>query len=782
VAKQLKQKHPAPLSAATLRGRISRAESEGRFQQALELAKSLYKQEPSAPHKELVQRMTLGRARQLLREGKDRDAVTILENAVGIDPSQAWHEQLAQELAAAGRVSRALDLLRPYPDSPVLPRVLTLAVDAALGQGKAGRDLLPASLQPSFDLVVHAFAQAETGQDEAARATLQPIGLRSPFLEWKLLLRGLIAYCQRDDPRAMENWQRLNQERLPARLAAPLRFTIDPVYRLAQSPATQASLQHMADRLQNSGLVHPLRTIQSALANEHKLPQAFRMAEEVLPTLRQQAPHLVPRLASCFFWTVIHAGMPEDITRFRRVFGSPVDDPHCQHLEALAHEQHHNLAQAHKAWQEFEKDVAAAPGVWPGDQAERVRALIWHHMGTNAAGIPDKEELAEIPRFLRNHPDRPRPLNPGPEKCFERSLELAADRLETHEALFKYWQRKHKVKEALKAGRRLLERFPDHVPTLESLGDLHLEQKHFREGLELLQQALRHNPLERRLRSKVSHAHLLTARDHAEAGGFDEARREYQAALPLEEGTKDATVLCKWAACEFKAGAAERAEALLQQALGEGENRLAVAYNMLIEVIRLKLPRPLKTRFDREFKAGLAEEPTAAAAAMIASTAASHRAAGFKYTGQKTHEKQVTAYLEKALKAEFTEAQLLSICSSLAELDSRKLALKYIKKGQKRFPNHPSFYIYEVEHNINLGPHRCPIWPTQELLKKAQDLVSAQPPDAQRAGLLETIQRAQEMVNMLNPFSDLPFTGGPLGDLFDADEEDDDWDDSGFGW
>ena len=56
---------------------------------------------------------------------------------------------------------------------------------------------------------MQAFAQVQAGQDEAARETLQPIGLRSPFLEWKVLLRGLIAYYQSDDVRALDNWQRL---------------------------------------------------------------------------------------------------------------------------------------------------------------------------------------------------------------------------------------------------------------------------------------------------------------------------------------------------------------------------------------------------------------------------------------------------------------------------------------------------------------------------------------------------------------------------------------------
>src|SRR5262249_20252324 len=147
-------------------------------------------------------------------------------------------------------------------------------------------------------------------------ATLQGIGLQSPFLEWKVLLRGLLAYHQKDDPRALENWQRLNAQRLPARVAAPLRFLIDPSFRTAQPPETQNVLQQQADRLQGSALVPSLRAIQRAMAHERQMPQAFRQAEQLLPALRAEAPQVTPRLANCFYWAVVSHGQPEDLRRY----------------------------------------------------------------------------------------------------------------------------------------------------------------------------------------------------------------------------------------------------------------------------------------------------------------------------------------------------------------------------------------------------------------------------------------------------------------------------------
>src|SRR5207244_3051514 len=151
---------------------------------------------------------------------------------------------------------------------------------------------------------------------------------------------------------------------------------------------------------------------------------------------------------------------------------------------------------------------------------------------------------------------------------------------------------------AEKAARRLLERFPEHAPTLEGLADLCMARQSYDEALTLFQRALKANPLERRLRMRVGTAYSYKARQDAEAGRFEEARSGYQAALTYDDRDRNYPVLCKWAACEFKAGAPERAEELLARAHAEENNRLAVAFSMLIETIRFKLPRPLKNRFD----------------------------------------------------------------------------------------------------------------------------------------------------------------------------------------
>jgi tetratricopeptide (TPR) repeat protein len=786
VSKKHQHRTFAAPTPAELGARIEKASREGRYQQALELAKQLNKQEPNPAHYQLLLKTYLGRARQLRGQGYLRDALTVVSAAMSVggdDP--AWLAQVAEELAACGDTKRALETLKRVPDSQALPRILGQAADAAVRQESAGRNSLPAELQGDFDRVLTAFAQVTAGQDEAARETLQGIGLRSPFLEWKLLLRGLMAFYQQDDARALENWQRLTPERLPARLAAPLRFEIDRAYQGAQPPAVQATLRNQADRLESDGLVPHLRNIQQALAGGESLARAFRVAEPVFPLLRQQAPHLLPRLAQCFFWAIVNQGQPEDVLRYERHFGTPPEDPHLDRLRALALENLGGPEAAHESWQDFERSVAKNPGAWPGDQARLVRALVWYHMGQNAASIPTKEEARELGIPKSELPDLPPPLVPGPEKCFRRSLELAPEELETYEALFSYYQRRHQPSKAERAAEQLLEHFPSHGPTLTALGDLRMEQGNYARALDAFQRAVKADPLNRSLRWKISTAHSFKARAHAEAGQFEEARAEYQAALALRETNRnESAIYCKWAACEFKAANPERAEELLQQALGEAGNRLAVAYSMLIEVIRLKLPRTLKTRFDREFNASLAEAPTGAGAAAVADTAATHRLAGVTYTGQKTHEKKVLGYLEKAKKASFTEEQLERICLALLALEARKLLLAYAALGRKQFPDNPRFYLVEADLYLLDDRRRIRTWIVEDLLKQARACAERLPPDEKRKELLDAIQKRMNRLDELNPFARLfrmenpfDFLGPDEDDFDDEDDEfdDDDW-------
>jgi tetratricopeptide (TPR) repeat protein len=760
---------------------VTKATQEGRFQQALELAKQLNKAEPTSAHQALVHDAYLNRAKQLRDQGYTNDARTVLLAASQFPGDNAWRQRISQELAGLGEAQHALDLLGEAPAPEVRQQTLAQAADWAMQRGDAGKSL-PLELLPQLEATRKAFTLLQAGQDDAAREALQGIGLQSPFLEWKLLIRGLAAYYQRDDSRAIENWQRLDANRLPAKLAAPLRFEIDTAFKNAQSPETQSRLRKLAARLQGPNTVATLRAIQAALGVRGEFTKALSLADSLVPALRVDAPHLAPRLRAIFYWTIVGDAAVEGVRHFSRVFGEPPDDPRLARMRALLAEQAGFFEAANDSWQAFERDVLASPEIWPGDQARLVSAIIWHRMGMNAVHA-EEEDFDDDEFFSPFERPRRKPQKPklDADECFRRSLELAPGYLESHKSLLHYHVQEQDDENVEKAARGLLQHFPEHVTTLVILGSLLQKRGETREGLEFLQRALKANPLDRKLRGQVGTAHLFHARSEAEAGRFDEARAQYQASLSYHDDKDDPAVLCKWAACEFKAGDQAKAEELLARALGRTGSRLAIAFSMLIEVIRLKLGPKLKKRFDAEVKAGFNEEPMADSVVQIAVTAGQHRAAGVTYHGQKTHEKNVVAYVDKASKVTFTEAQLLSLCEALTQLQANKVLQTFARKGKKRFRERPEFLLYEVRGTVRAAPYKI-----MPLLQKARRLVEAMPMGNERDKLLEQVDELEEK-HAFSPFHPSFFGGfqgfvDPFGrsgyDEFDdgfGDEFDDGW-------
>jgi tetratricopeptide (TPR) repeat protein len=783
VSRHNKQHGSAIATAGDSRARIERAAAEGRFQTALDLARQLFKHEPTPTHRELLQKAQLGRARQLRAQGATQDARNLLVGAAAPNDDPAWLEQAAEELARCGDLPAALALLDRVSNTQARPRVLAEAADAALAQGKNGRTLLPEPLRGQFDAIIQAFDQVEQGQDASARATLQSLGLQSPFLEWRLLLRGLMAFYVKDDARALEAFSRLNPQRLPARLAAPFRFALDPAFKRAQPPEIQKILQKQGDHLFGSGLLPGLRNLQAALADERKSANAFRIAETLLPSLKAEAPALVPALANCCYRNIIDQGTPEDVARYKRVFGAPPDDPELWRLPALALERRDQFRDAHPCWLDYEKSIAKHPQAWTNGQAERVRALVWCHLGQNASLVEDEGEKDEDDFLFappRRRGDTKTGLKPGPQECFEKSIALAPDLLEAHSALFQYELAHNRPGKAEKAARRLLEHFPQHVVTLEALGQLLMKKQKYADALGFFQRALRVNPLERRLRGQVILAHLYKARDHAERGEFDAARGEYRAALAFEDRQQAAGILCKWAACEFKAGDVATAEDLLQKALAEKGDRLAVAFSLLVEVIRLKLPRPLKTRFDKEFNEALAQPPTVEAACVLIDTAAAHRDAGIGYFGQKTHEKKILAYLERLSDVDLAEDQLVMVIDGVHALGSKRLEKQLIEKGLHRFPQSPWIPLARAKSEMAKGQYHYRDYTARRHLEQAKHLAEAMPRDARQQELLDEIDEQLEKLDEMNPYGFFGHRGGFFSHLFDGFDDSFGPDDDGW--
>ncbi len=719
------------------------------FNDALYQAKKLVHEAPTVEHWALLRKVYLAQAEHLC----DREQfvlahplLTEMENLPGNDAE--WWEKIASFRAGLGDWATALKLLGNVPDAEAPKRIMGVVADRALRQGTDGVNSLPPDLRDGFDHIIRAFEQYEKNRDEEARQTLQAIGSQSPFLEWKLMLRGLMAYSAGDDARAIENWQRLNPKRLPSALIAGLRYAIDASFRAAQPQNVKSQFQQQLDGFAGSGLTG-LRRIQRQLVTEDGLPDALQAVQAVVSELKRTHPQFVQKLANCFYWAIYNGGEPEDLKLYRRAFGPPVDDPDFARLEAMVMDKLGNLDAAHKFWQNYERWIGSQPERWPGEQGNRARAIIWEHMGQNARIHLEVEEEEEddFPSFLdflrgrRPQPKKKQPLKPGAEECFQRAWELAPNWDRPAGNLFDLLVNSDQLDKAEELSRRLLEQFPNEVDVLTSVGMLHEKRGNPGMALQCLKTALHSNPLDRTLRGAAAVMSFRYARELAIEGKVDDARGALQEALSTDPGNMQISIRCLWAACEFKWKNPERANQLLAEAQTDPAQRLMIAYRMVVEGGRLKLPKPNLATFQKEFADGLAGHPPAAEVFPLAAAAEMYRQEPVPYRGLLTHEKKIAGLVQRLINSNPTESELEKFGIALLWQKSWRLLKNAAYQGLNRFPENPFFYYFLGE--IELNKKNVREYDVVHHLKKALKLVEGSSDDRFRF-LRESIDRIRQ--------------------------------------
>jgi hypothetical protein len=84
------------------------------------------------------------------------------------------------------------------------------------------REQLDSPLSEEAEAVWEALELVHQGKFEPALERLRSISRQSPFADWRLLVRGLVAFYQGDIDAARQNWGRLDGTRRPGRIAATL--------------------------------------------------------------------------------------------------------------------------------------------------------------------------------------------------------------------------------------------------------------------------------------------------------------------------------------------------------------------------------------------------------------------------------------------------------------------------------------------------------------------------------------------------------------------------------
>ncbi len=722
------------------------------FTKAIEAADHLIGFDPTDDHLAYYVRTLATCVEGFLKQGKVKSATDTLRMAEQFAvTNEPFRADVAVVLAKAGEFAKALQLAN-------IPRVLMHIADLCVRRNRA--EGAPAEIKAEFPILQQACLHYDAGRDEPAKESLQKFGLTSPFLQWKLLLRGLIAYSGNDAARAAENWQRLNPEFLPATLAAPLRATVDEAFRQSLPKDTLTSFQNQTENQFSGGVAAGLREIQKVTGRDQPLTPVWKQVEALLPKLRASHPNLVPRLGNVLYHAIVVQGTPKDMEQYRRYFPHPPDDPQFCKLQALACETTDYPDAAIEHWQKYEAWLASNPSGWSPELLARARAIVLQRIGRLVEDMNIVDEApAELKRAMRKMigEDDLKTNFGNPDDYYRKSLDLSPDWPDPAYDLFDRLASQKRWPAAERVATDFLARRPDDLEMLDRLFEAHGAQRKRLERLAVAQKARTVNPLDDTLNRRVTIAYIAAIRQAMIDGDFgacdrlleevgEEGAKQYSASF----GSLRATL----SRLRKQPDAVAAAEA---SAFAVPAGRMAAALLLVVDGTLAKLKPAQRKEAEARLKDVLAEPAPAPNQVNVLYTTWQLLAAeGFAYRGQPTHEKKIVAMVERSLKADGSEDDYETAVSLLMQAKQNKAALAMTPKLCTRFPKSPVFPFVLAQAMVIKGVNYRTETRVRRLLIDAKRLAAASAKPVHQQ-LLEAIEEVEKKV--------APAFGG-LGSLF----------------
>lgn len=586
------------------------------------------------------------------------------------------------------------------PVRTVSPEILA-AADQAVRSGDATN--LPAEIQPQLKLIQDAFSAFSTGNDEKAREYLQAIGLSSPFLEWKLLLRGLMSHAAGDAPRANENWSRLDPQRLPAKLAAPFRVTIDEAYRSTFPARTLARLNNARGRLGPTDLIDRLEKIRAEGGKGKSLSTAFRTAEAIVPRLAKRDPDAVNALALWFYREIIIHGQPEDLGRYRKIFGDPIDDPDFDRLRAQIHENLRSPIETFFHWISYAEWLDTAT-VWTEPVRLRAMAEVLFRIGQAVRRIHAVAEPLKLMRNLRS-PSGDK-ISTEPTEPWLKAMELAPEWDAPTNAIIDWHLSKEKVAEALAVISQALPHQPHNLALWQKRGDLALVTGDFDLALTCRDQARKLNPLDPTLRDQLAELVMRDVRRRAIAGDLTAADERLAAHLNLVSETRPLEYHAYAAVRAWQTKKPDLAEEHLEAAIAPEHAGPAGWWAMLALAHLLGLPPRLRKPLAEGLQSSLEVAPTVAEAILLHQISRQIFVDEINFRGRTTYDRWISEHTllagETNAPIEEFDRLLEVLCARGDWMLTRKLAQLLIRR--RRTSGIVYFALARAEYSRQKSP------------------------------------------------------------------------------
>jgi tetratricopeptide (TPR) repeat protein len=445
---------------------------------------------------------------------------------------------------------------------------------------------LPVSVNDDLNSILAALSAIGSKSYMSALAHIRPIGIRSLFSDWKWLIKGICAFYNHEDSKALAAFDKLTNTSVPQKAGLPFRLLLRGTGAMeggVKSPQLVRSLCILAGR---EDIAEPL-TQAEYLWNEGHYCDSFQHLRDNLSAFPTQTSGLVSSLTS-FYYSAFRQ-MPfdtaEDYLKYLVFEAMKKSDGHL--FEKF------KATQAMALWiekeVEFDQEIIdvweEVLGYFSGlaDNGYDADTLIYLHLGE----LFSVEEPVEVPfdfSSLKRRNKRIQLRNAQlAELCYLKALKANANSRSAHMALLDLYEKigdKSKINQTLDD---IIKNFPNEKDALFKAGLRCVERKALVKGMKYLEQALLLDPIDQQLRENYIIVCVKAAFAYAYKGQKEKCIKTLQKAELKASPNKDdfsigmAYLYVRWAVILY----------LMDDKSADGEQMFAKALSFCDDPLKL---------------------------------------------------------------------------------------------------------------------------------------------------------------------------------------------------
>ena len=583
--------------------------------------------------------------------------------------------------------------------------------------------------------------------------------------EWKLLVRGLAAFYRGDQGETQANWNRLDPERAPVRIARRLQ---DLHQGQSDKDAGGPDFAELEGLVYGERILPRLREL-SDLVAKNRWVDVLRRTTSLRLSLRAVDPRLAEKLTSSLLAPLLdhatslgYASGTRLIREFTQVAEPLAIDPGWNRLWAMTWERPlDGASEAIKYWTKYIADLETCTAL-KAEERPLAQALVWKHMAQlYLAELDDSSEEDEDLDLdfgfdgLDFEDEGDNALDPDEDRlaqqattCIERSLQLAPRHRPTYDLLVQVCRMSNEPERLTEAKRRILEVFPDDVETLlEMASELH-DRDEPAPALEVLSRARKLKPLDESLVNLELTMRTSLARSLALQQRWDEGRAQFTAMEQLRpDELRDFSYLARKAIFETKAGQGGLANRYEREAVALLPEPAPLWLSLHVESIRFRLTKATQNRYAELWKKELRKKCRSETAGAMASFLTEFLVLDIDYDGRDHDTTEVLRYLRRTTRLNYRLEDLENVCEFLGNFPKESgLTRKLVQRGLKANPE--SALLHLVTAGVELSDPAA-VWRLPDVRGHLQEALRLAEASTRRREML-MVPKIKQMLSVSN--------------------------------